>query len=444
MPFFDFHLHPTLKCMFSQDRSKTSPWSDIDPMVVPWFLRWCTDFQYILSSQADLRQLTEEKCNLVCVALYAPERSMTENQYLNRQASGSLSQLLDPDELSIINRATTSPFSLVQSDLTKVLLNPGRFGITDHKVIPLVKGVNYKPGDTQNLYVVFSVEGCHSISSTYDKAKVQVADVLMNLDALRASYPVISVNITHLEQYPFCNHAYGILFLNDDRFKPTGKEISQQGISLAKSCYERNILVDLKHMSLGARRFFIERVRPAPDFTAINQPLVCTHAGFTGIPYGDIPDYCQPQNSDSSRGSISILWGKPKRYEYANTFTAFNPSSINLYDEDIAAILQSGGMIGLSMDKRILGYTTPNTPTDAMDDLVYEEEYISRQEEGYFFSRREAGGKMDASHCITNQEVHEGGSVNPMVAEYHLAHFMSHVLHIVYVRAKLGMIRCVL
>ena len=30
MPYFDFHVHPTLKCMFSEANAKTSPWVDID------------------------------------------------------------------------------------------------------------------------------------------------------------------------------------------------------------------------------------------------------------------------------------------------------------------------------------------------------------------------------------------------------------------------------
>ena len=36
--------------------------------------------------------------------------------------------------------------------------------------------------------------------------------------------------------------------------------------------------------------------------------------------------------------------------------TYFNPWSINLYDEDIREIMKSGGLIGLSLDQRILGW----------------------------------------------------------------------------------------
>ena len=39
--------------------------------------------------------------------------------------------------------------------------------------------------------------------------------------------------------------------------------------------------------------------------------------------------------------------------------TNFNPWSINLYDEEIALIVGSGGLIGVSLDQRILGFGNP-------------------------------------------------------------------------------------
>lgn len=50
-------------------------------------------------------------------------------------------------------------------------------------------------------------------------------------------------------------------------------------------------------------------------------------------------------------------------------------SSINLYDEDILAIIGSGGLIGVSFDKRIIGFTEPYN-----NQVTFDEEYLSAEE----------------------------------------------------------------
>jgi microsomal dipeptidase-like Zn-dependent dipeptidase len=438
MPFFDFHLHPTLKSMFSQTATKTSPWENFDVTTIPWLLKWCTDFQYILGSQSNLAQLANSGCNLVCVALHAPERGMTKDKFLNQQAKGSLSKYLDPVELEIINRTDTSPYALITDNLENVLMKPERFGIMDKKIVLLKKGVTYAPNDKNNIYVAFTVEGAHSLADTYDKTNINAQNILDNLTNLTDTkgVGVVSVNLTHLEQFKFCNHAYGVLFVESEDFKPTGKEITEEGVKILKECYTRGIMIDMKHMSLGARRFLIERLRPAPDIEEVIQPLVCTHAGFAGISYSDIPDYMIYEEVGNGV-SAHIKWGKPKIYSSVNR-TAFNPSSINLYNEDIIAILRSGGMIGLSLDKRILGFTDGDERPEFSEELVIEEEFISVQEKKYFLPKNVVGEKMTDEFCIITSEVLEGGQVNPNASFYHLCHFMSHILHLVRVADENG------
>jgi hypothetical protein len=103
----------------------------------------------------------------------------------------------------------------------------------------------------------------------------------------------------------------------------------------------------------------------------ILQPIICTHAGFAGLAYGDIPDYIK--YSPAGKGpSEQILWGKPIMFEYVGNRIAFNPSSINLYDEDILQVLQSGGLIGISLDKRILGYAESDEFAGVVQELMQE------------------------------------------------------------------------
>ncbi len=435
MPYFDFHVHPTLKCMFSEADAKTSPWVDIDVKKIPWLLRWCTEFEYILGSQADLRMLNKNKADLIVVAIFVPERGMTENDLILKEAQTKLQVYLNPERLKKMNDGTLKPYpDLVNEDLD-VLLNAQRFGITDKQVVALTKDVVFDENDASKIFVVFSVEGLHSLSPTLDKTKINKQTILDNLDELRAKYPIILINITHLEQYPFINQAYGIQFVSNDDFKPTGNRYSQDGIDNVKHCYENNIIVDLKHQSLATRRMLIEDIRKRAEFQNILQPLVCTHAGFTGLSYNDIPDYIGYQKIRRKKYSY-LLWGKPRLYHMHDLTMAFNPSSINLYDEDIKAIIESGGMIGLNMDKRILGYSEAENRTPTADELAFEEEYISNDEKDVYLTKRYLGKKMTDSYCITTLEVLQGGDVNPQLGFYHLCHFMQHVLHFIKIAGQ--------
>lgn len=414
--------------MFSEADNKTNPWENIDIKKIPWILRWCTDFEYILGSQANLKMIQEARAVLVCIALYVPEKGISSSKLILDQAKGTLQTYLNPKRLEKINNGTLKPYpDLIMEDLD-VLLHPEKFGLPNKKVIPLGKDVPYDENARDTIYVVFSIEGCHSISDTLDKDKMNPDELIENLNKLRAKIPLISINLTHLEQYPLCNHAYGIQFVSTEDFKPTGDRITNGGLKLIEHCYKNNILIDLKHMSLAARRMFIESLRKSKDLSKNLQPLICSHGAFTGISYSDIPDYINAQKVSGKKFSY-LLWGKPKKYEMLDFFTSFNPSSINLYDEDILAIINSDGLIGLSLDKRILGYTDSTNRSPNLNELAFEEEYISNAEKDVYFTKRRLGKKMTDFHCITTQEVMQGGVVLPRIGFYHLCHFMQQVLH---------------
>ncbi|WP_231490509.1 membrane dipeptidase [Pedobacter sp. Leaf170] len=436
MPYFDFHIHPTLKSMFTTGAAKTSPWQNIDTKKINWFIRMCSDFSRILGSQSNFQQLLDSRCNLVCIALFVPERGFIDNKLLKKQAEKSpLREYLNPLRLDDMISGRLKPFpDLVEEDL-KLILSPK---VTDDgkTVVALSYEVIYDEEDKERIYAVFTIEGCHTLSSTLDPKKINRVEVLTNLESLRKSYPILSINITHLEQYPFCNHAYGILFVESLSFIPREKEISADGIEIIRFCYERNILVDLKHMSLGARTKFIYDIRERADFAPIKQPLVCTHAGFTGLSVGEIPNYMQI-DSPSVKGYSKITWGKPTKYQTYES-VAFNPSSINLYDEEIIAILESDGMIGLSLDKRILGYGESSIKAEEQQDLLTESEYISNKELEYFITGDAVGEHLTPFYCITHEVVNRAVQSLVDVPFYHLHHFMAHVLHLMKISAEYG------
>jgi microsomal dipeptidase-like Zn-dependent dipeptidase len=437
MPFFDFHIHPSLKSLFSDFPEKLSPWEKLDTRMIPDLLRWCSDFRYILQSQANLNQLWYNECRLISVALYAPEENILNNDLIYGQADGKLKVYLNKAKLKKIIDGTITPYDLLVNDDLKTLLNPQNFGITNKKIVPLFKSNDYDESKADTIYVVFSVEGCHSLAKSL-LSNISKDDVITNLDDLSTRIPLLAVNLTHMEQSRLCNHAFGMQFLKNELFKPTGQGLSPDGGHIVEHCYRKKIMIDVKHMSLMAR-LQLYNLRKSPGFLPINQPLICTHAGFTGISHTQIPDYVYSMRNYPSKGYGVMYLGKPW-LAGRGTRPSFNPSSINLFDEEIVAIIESGGMIGLSLDKRILGFADPDGYQLA-NQTTYplEAEFFSLKERQYFQSKKEYGSAFDKGECIENLEVSEPGPVNPRLGDYHLKHFMAHIIHMIKVVRKAGL-----
>ncbi len=436
MPFFDFHIHPTLKSLFSEEKDgfhKLSPWKKLDSKNIPFLVKCCSEIGYILASQGNLMQLNYNECRLICVALHIPEKDILTDPLMADASKGKLSAYLQPNKMAEITNG--NPYQILLNDDWLTLTDATQFGITDKKVKPIKSAADFNESDETTVHVVFSVEGCHTLTSALQHFDVN--EIIINLDDLRSKVALLSLNLTHMEQSPICNHAFGMLFLSNEGFRPTGKGISQYGISIIKHCYQHKIMIDIKHMSLGARQQ-LYALRNTDEFKPINQPIVCTHAGFTGISFTEIPDYMF--NQRSFKNGYYLLWqGKPVKYGGNNARPSFNASSINLYDEDIAEILISGGIIGFSLDKRILGYQEYEQETSGRDDYPTETEYISTLEANLFFqNKKEIGSAFENNYCLGWEEIEDGANVNTDLSEYHLTYFMAHILHVIVVAGKIN------
>jgi microsomal dipeptidase-like Zn-dependent dipeptidase len=141
-------------------------------------------------------------------------------------------------------------------------------------------------------------------------------------------------------------------------------------------------------------------------------------------------------------GYTQVWQGKPVKYGGNGTNPAFNASSINLYDEDIYLILSSGGLIGFSMDERILGYQIFMNDAAGRLDYPLDIDFISNSERITFFGGsgdvEVAGAFEDNNKVLGWGDLYAGGLVDPMVSDYHLRFFMAHVLHVIVVARKFG------
>lgn len=137
------------------------------------------------------------------------------------------------------------------------------------------------------------------------------------------------------------------------------KELARQFPVNAK---ERRILIDVKHLAPRARKdfyeWFISPEFKKPELERI--PVIASHVGYSGSDSLDEFDAVdRKENNNSIR--LRIIPGLNPEYIRQRSRNMFPDSvpflnwGINLCDEDIAVILKSRGLIGLSFDQRILG-----------------------------------------------------------------------------------------
>lgn len=374
MPFFDFHCHPGLKPQFSDPANKPSPWDYIDAklsLARDIKLRINSLFNEVLNSQSNLQMLLDNDVRLVGLILHAPEKNigkaLGEKKIVNR---GSVN-LIDKTQLDYLALGTHY-FELINEELRWLKAAPAPVDGRSLKV--LTKAADFDEADTTKVFGAIIVEGLHCFFNDRDAldAKEKFTE---NFNCFTTENAVVAINICHMQQNPFCNHAHGIQFFNPAYFFPTQMGITPWGREVIQMMIDKKILTDIKHMSLIARLDLYSWFQDDNDTTKYIQPLICTHAGTTGISIKDRAKFLL--HPPASKGTVyEVSYLKPRSRHFEDTY--HNCSSINLYDEDIENIFLSGGIIGLSFDQRILGFADESVLPETNE--PHDVEYISQLE----------------------------------------------------------------
>ena len=180
-------------------------------------------------------------------------------------------------------------------------------------------------------------------------------------------------HLTHINEQFLATHAFGMKMLKHPSFYPFGNGITTIGYDVIEKCYSmknhegenRPVLIDMKHLGLKSRQDYYAYRKNLlvknPQYQSI--PIIASHIGVTGYTYNEWKNAlkrnsCAVYNYEGAR-AISLEMDKKKCGKWGsfvnNDFT-FNPWSINLMDEDITEILESNGILGMSLDVRILGF----------------------------------------------------------------------------------------
>ena len=430
MPFFDFHCHPGLKPQFSKPAAKPSPWDYIDAKLAVakgWSIKINSLFNEVLNSQSNLSQLFQNDVRMIGVILHAPEQKigkvLGEKSIVNK---GKIN-LIDKTQLTYLTTGVHS-FELINEELkwltTAVSPIPG----ATFKIVK--KASDFDEAEQNTVFGVIIVEGLHCFFDDPDapNAKEKFTE---NFNAFTSANTVVSMNICHMQQNKFCNHAYGIQLFNPSFFYPEMQSITKWGEEIISLMISKKILVDVKHMSLRARLDLYRMFKLPNTEPKYVQPLICTHAGTTGLPIIDRVKYILSTPDD--KGSVyELVHLKPKSRFYDDVY--HNCSSINLYDEDIENIFLSEGIIGLSFDQRILGFADDSGLTNVI--VPHDVEYISHLEADFFFGPTPAN--LHVWPDDTNVWASEDFDVvdKAVYPDLHRKFLINNILHILWVASK--------
>lgn len=426
--FFDFHCHPGLKPMFAKPGERPSPWKNIKSFVrTPvGHIELNPLFNEVLDSQSSLQQLYNGNVNLIGLAICSPESNMGKSLWAQSMVREGNVTVIWPEVVERIKRGE-SYFEMTKEEIRHLLdAKNGISQLPGSKLKFIRSYADYDPNDINTIHAFLVIEGMHSFSpdeastNDWDRLKANFIQFISN-----NTYRVFAVNICHLQQNKLCNHAHGIQFFNPEMFYPTGETFSDSGLEMVRTIYNNNVLVDIKHMSLAARIAFYRLVNA--EFPS--KPILCTHAGVTGLRMDQRLKYIQrkPQKSGPT-WKVSNL--KPQGYL---DHSYFNCSSINLYDEDIVRIMGSKGLIGISLDQRILGFGAAFTDHWVVDPV--DTEHISENEAGLFFGPAGPAGIPVTDHDsdVLNGEELQNQASAAAIGDIHMRYFFNNVMHILKV-----------
>lgn len=376
-PFVDIHVHPDLKSFLSSNDeiNRNDCWKDLN---LPRIGRRIDNaLNNILESQSSLDQLDCKKGTIAMPGLYAFEKAMVRGTiekllplHVNLiRISGLLSffrcrGIMDHELIRRISWCRTFGFNLFSEAYTHLLMSmplpPG------YKVLNSI--AEYDPS---KLNLVFTAEGGHNLFKKKFGCRIR-KQVKRNIRAIKkGNVRFLFIGPAHIERNALCTHAYAIKILKHRGFIPKGSGITRLGRFAIRRLLQTpgRVLIDIKHMSLKSRKQYYRMLEH--EYRDKSVPIIASHVGVTGESYERIG----VKRCIRRCNRVEVVHKKrPGLIEG----TTFNPWSINLYDEEIKKIVESEGLIGLSLDARILGARQyADNVKDEEDKLT---EYYSKRE----------------------------------------------------------------
>lgn len=398
MPFADLHCHPSFKTSLQkQDITQAdSPFVlvDVQTGVIP------VDelLGDPLDSQSCVTQLLDGGVNLVVAALYALENAYAKSCLI--RLLNKLSDDLSEDLVRAVNQEQIAYWELTQRELQHLTDHqtdtvPHGNGVYRYKLINSI--ADYNPADLNTLHVILSAEGGHCFYDSQLITNQTIAGLLANLRFFKQPQNprLLFVTMVHHARNNLANHAHAVpgswagSGTNDPGiggFNPSGKAVQPFGEQFIREALRlennRRILIDVKHLSLNARLAYYtirEQMLEQDGLPTEAIPIIASHAGVTGLSHNDVIYKNErvirwirefPKDRTCWEVKYNRIESFREMFVEGGVHVSFNPSSLNLYNEDLDLIFASRGLVGLSLDARIMGFGDPGTERFSKADVI--------------------------------------------------------------------------
>ncbi|GAA3935817.1 membrane dipeptidase [Hymenobacter algoricola] len=351
MAYFDLHAHPVLKAHLSgtQTANRRPVWASEQeeiPVASPLVLF----MRNILRNQANLYQLDQGEVSLSVSVHHAPEAGMVESK-LFQTVAGQIPTFVSPALLREVQKVgqpgQRTYFDHLRDSLD--LLPDGLRGPQGQVVRVLARLADYTPGAVN---LIRAIEGAHCLYSDPD-GYTAAGNLLRLLDE---GHRFLYLTLAHLTDNQICTHAFGmrmkagpVVIARSHDFYPRGAGLTAVGEDLIRTALRAGVLIDVKHLGReGRRQYYALRQQEFPT-----APVLCSHGAAAGCSRNELP--IRKAVAHRSVPDLVVVHYRQGGLNPGVTPRDFNCWSINLYDEDIREIVDSGGLIGLSLDKRIAG-----------------------------------------------------------------------------------------
>jgi microsomal dipeptidase-like Zn-dependent dipeptidase len=462
MSYFDFHLHAVFKkfiCKFESSYPTQLNAGDLSGTIdlKNALLDFADEeFLHILESQSCITQL--QKGNFVLgVAGIAPiEAAFTEREGLfGKLLNSKVTRPVDQKYFDSIRKGEISYYQLFIRELNLYK------SLNDSGTLKILSRADGKLPAGNNMVFAIGMEGGHSLSRckirnpgvadalavTAGKedalskdfkanALLSAAESLRNLqqamwhEGMDLCYLILT-HLTYIPEQLLATHAYGMKMIKNTAVYPRGNGISNAGKDVIDAAYSLTVkdkggntvpapvLIDIKHMSLKSRLdFYDHRRKKKYD----RFPILASHMGVTGYSVDEwkaaLEEDILIREGDVPVVSIRIDRKAAGKWGLINKNFTYNAWSINMMDEDIQEVFNSKGIIGMSLDVRILGWQNILAKGD-------KDEILSWEDYRFLFPGRAA--------ALAKGEVFVESFVKPTAEERHPLALCFNILHVVWV-----------
>lgn len=359
--FADIHCHPTLNPFARKlvNKRKLSNIWDTRPLRK----REISD-RFPSYSQSDVTTLAKGNVKIVIAALSPIEQGWFKPRVFGKRFFTDITaSCLTNLPISFINRIQSSScnyYDLLKKEFLFLEESEKKYYNVDGKnfkyeIVSEKSSFEKYFNEDDTILIIPSIEGCHSFingnENYINDGKFSLKALIDNILEIKNSlkYKPFYVTLSHHFYNGIAGHCRSIplpgnIFLQQEIGKDLplnskGIEVIHCLLSIGKyKNYGRRILIDVKHLSISSRRDVYKIISDYNSFCSQNEkiPIIFSHAAWSG--FSSFSDCLYIPDTD---------------YKYKNN-KPFNTWSINLTGDDLIEIFKSNGLIGITLDERIL------------------------------------------------------------------------------------------